>query len=96
MNADGDFLQRLGHSNLFTEFKEAFCTSTGIDDGVQEALQARVIQIFAAVLNTQLVLSPKNRRGLERAATREKCVLLFFTPAAMIVNFSTAISLLTG
>jgi AraC-like DNA-binding protein len=30
MNADGDFLQRLGHSNLFTEFKEAFCTSTGL------------------------------------------------------------------
>ena len=30
MNANGDFLQRLGHSNLFTEFKEAFCTSTGL------------------------------------------------------------------
>jgi AraC-like DNA-binding protein len=30
MNADGDFLQRLARSNLFTEFKEAFCTSIGL------------------------------------------------------------------
>jgi AraC-like DNA-binding protein len=30
MNANGDFLQRLGHSNLFTDFKEAFRTSTGL------------------------------------------------------------------
>ncbi|HYY29790.1 MAG TPA: hypothetical protein VE860_17745, partial [Chthoniobacterales bacterium] len=65
----GDFLQRLGHSNLFTEFKEAFCTSTGIDDGVQEALQARVIQIFAAVLKV-LLFSGASHWGVSRAGHR--------------------------
>jgi AraC-like DNA-binding protein len=30
MNADADFLRRLRQSKFFTEFKEAFCTSTGL------------------------------------------------------------------
>jgi AraC-like DNA-binding protein/ligand-binding sensor protein len=30
MNTDADLIQRLGHSNLYNEFKQAFCISTGL------------------------------------------------------------------
>jgi hypothetical protein len=30
MNTDADLIQRLGRSNLYNEFKQAFCVSTGL------------------------------------------------------------------
>jgi hypothetical protein len=30
MNTDADLIQRLGRSNLYNEFKQAFCASTGL------------------------------------------------------------------
>ena len=30
MNTDADLIQRLGRSNLYSEFKQAFCVSTGL------------------------------------------------------------------
>ena len=52
MNADADLIQRLSRSELYNEFKEAFCISTGLP------LTLRPLEYWQLALRGQPMKTP--------------------------------------